>query len=263
MERPCRWKSMKKSMTSYFHAPQSNKPLTLSQRIKKKYLSHSDNNISFLSDDLSEKEIIKIMLFVDQANKIIKRYFGVKSTFCLIICNGELEMQSQIMSKIRGGNGIILRQREHQEQQQHNFHCRLNKVVAMTDYMLKEIIIRNDIAKFGNYLHELIHGVLDISHTYHLREALAWYYMLKLTEQHKYARPSYPIWIEHVYIAPVRKLVLFLVTIFKQKQMRLNPIESNSIKSSDEGSLVRCRNFFFYMIKRPLRRPRFTYLWHH
>ena len=57
--------------------------------------------------------------------------------------------------------------------------------------------------------------------------------------------------------------VMFLVIIFKQKQMRLNPIESNSIKSSDEGSLVRCRNSYFYMIKRPLRRPRFTYLWHH
>jgi hypothetical protein len=172
--------------------------------MKKKYLDHSDNNISFLSNDLSEKEINKIMLFVDQANEIIKRYFGVKSTFCLIICNGELEMQTQIMSKIRG-NGIVLRQREHQEQQQ-NYHYRISKVVAMTDYELKEIIIRNDIAKFGNYLHELIHGVLDISHTYQLREALAWYYTLKLTEQHKYARPSYPIWVDHVYIAPVKKL---------------------------------------------------------
>jgi hypothetical protein len=99
-------------MTNYFHATRSNKPITLSQRMKKKYLDHSDNNISFLSNDLSEKKINKIMLFVDQANEIIKRYFGVKSTFCLIICNGELEMQTQIMSKIRG-NGIVLRQREH------------------------------------------------------------------------------------------------------------------------------------------------------
>jgi hypothetical protein len=181
-------------MANYFHATRSNKPLTLSQHMKKKYLDHSDNNISFLSNDLSEKEINKIMLFVDQANEIIKRF----------ICNGELEMQTQIMSKIRG-NGIVLRQREHQEQQQ-NHHYRISKVVAMTDYELKEIIIRNDIAKFGNYLHELIHGVLDISHTYQLREALAWYYTLKLTEQHKYARPSYPIWVDHVYIAPVKKL---------------------------------------------------------
>jgi hypothetical protein len=192
-------------MTNHFPAIRSNKSLTLSQRMKKRYLNIRDSNISFLSNDLSEKEINKIMLFVDQANEIIKRYFGVKSTFCLIICNGELEMQTQVMSKIRGENGIVQLQRKQQEQRQ-NYHHRISKVVAMTDYELKEIIIRNDIAKFGNYLHELIHGVLDISHTYQLREALAWYYTLKLTEQYKYTRPSYPIWVDHIYIEPVKKL---------------------------------------------------------
>jgi hypothetical protein len=173
--------------------------------MKKKYLNIRDSNISFLSNDLSEKEINKIMLFVDQANEIINRYLGVKSTFRLIICSGELEMQTQILSKIRGENGIVQLQRKQQEQRQ-NYQHRISKVVAMTDYELKEIIIRNDIAKFGNYLHELIHGVLNISHTHQLREALAWYYTLKLTEQHKYTRPSYPIWVDHVYIAPVKKL---------------------------------------------------------
>jgi hypothetical protein len=190
------------SMTNYFHTTRSNRPLTLNHRIKKKYLNHCGSNISFLSNNLSEKEINKIMLFVERANEIIKRYFGVKSTFHLIICSGELEMQTQILSKIRG-DGIVQLQLE---QQQRNNHYRIDKVIAMTDYELKEIIIRNDIAKFGNYLHELIHGVLDISHTHQLREALAWYYTLKLTERHKYTRPSYPIWINLVYIAPVTKL---------------------------------------------------------
>jgi hypothetical protein len=190
-------------MTNYSYATRSNRPLTLNRpRMKKRYLNHGDNNISFLSNDLSENEINRIMLFVDRANEIIKHYFGVKSTFHLIICSRELEMQTQIWSKIRG-NRIVLPQ---QEQEQQNNYYRISKVVAMTDYELKEIIIRSDIAMFGNYLHELIHGVLDISHTHQLREALAWYYTLKLTEQHEYTRPSYPIWVNLVYIAPVKKL---------------------------------------------------------
>jgi hypothetical protein len=192
-------------MINYSHTTQSNRSLTLNHHMKKKYLNHINNTISFLSNDLSEKEISMTLLFVDRANEIIKRYFGVKSTFRLIICSGELEMQTQILSKIRG-NGFVLRHQLEQQQQQQNNHYRINKVVAMTDYELKEIIIRNDIAKYGNYLHELIYGVLDISHTYQLREAFAWYYTLKLTEQHKYTRPSYPNWVNLVYIEPVKKL---------------------------------------------------------
>ena len=32
--------------------------------------------------------------------------------------------------------------------------------VAITDYYLKEIVVRFDVAKFGHYLHEFIHGIL-------------------------------------------------------------------------------------------------------
>ena len=113
-------------------------------------------------------------------------------------------MRNQVMSKMRG-NGIVQRQRKQQEQRQ-NYHFRISKLVALTDYQLKETIIRNDIARFGNYLHELIYGVLDRSHTHQLREALAWYYTLKLTEQHKYVRPWCPMWIDHLYITPVKRL---------------------------------------------------------
>jgi hypothetical protein len=113
-------------------------------------------------------------------------------------------MQTRVVLKIRENGNVQLQSEQHEQLQ--NYLYMLSKVVAMTDYKLKEIIIRNDIAKFGNYLHELIHGVLDRSHSYQLREALAWYYTLKLTEQHKYTRPSYPIWVDHVYIVPVKKL---------------------------------------------------------
>ena len=84
-------------------------------------------------------------------------------------------MRTQIMSKIRG-NGIVQRKR------QEHYPGETRKLVALTDYQLRETIIRYDIATFGNYLHELIYGVLDKSHTHQLREALAWYYTLKLTD---------------------------------------------------------------------------------
>jgi hypothetical protein len=75
-------------------------------------------------------------------------------------------MQTRVVLKIRENGNVQLQSEQHEQLQ--NYLYMLSKVVAMTDYKLKEIIIRNDIAKFGNYLHELIHGVLDRSHSYQL-----------------------------------------------------------------------------------------------
>lgn len=166
--------------------------------MRKKNTNHDNGNILFLSDDLLLQEINKVMLFVFEANEIIYRYFGTKSNFDLIICNGHKEMQPQIISKL-GSNGIV------QWQQKHNPQG-MNNSVSIIDYMLEKIIIRHDIAKFGHYLLELILSVLDRSHTHQLREALAWYYTLKLTEKFRYVRPSYPIWIDYLYVTPIKRL---------------------------------------------------------
>ena len=88
-------------MTSQFPATASESS-TLSEHRKKKNFNHNDSNIILLSNDLSYQEINMILVFVSQANEIIKRHFRVKSTFDLIICKGEREMRTQIMSKIRG-----------------------------------------------------------------------------------------------------------------------------------------------------------------
>ena len=81
-----------------------------------------------------------------------------------------------------------------------------NKFVGITDYHLEEIVIRSDIARFGHYLHELIHGILSKDHTHQLREGLAWYFTLKLTERYRYVRPAYPSWVDELYIYPVNML---------------------------------------------------------
>ena len=151
------------------------------------------DQIVFFSDYLSRQEISKVLVFVHQANEIIYHYFGTMSNFDLIICKGHQQMQTQIMAKLRSN----VRQNNPRE---------ISNSVAMTDYELKKIIIRHDIAKFGHYLLELILSVLDRFHTHQLREALAWYYALKLTEQFRYVRPSYPIWIDYLYVTPVKRL---------------------------------------------------------
>ena len=80
------------------------------------------------------------------------------------------------------------------------------KFVGITDYHLEEIVIRCDIARFGHYLHELIHGIISKNHPHQLREGLAWYFTLKLTEGYRYVRPSYPSWVDMLYVYPVKRL---------------------------------------------------------
>lgn len=80
------------------------------------------------------------------------------------------------------------------------------RFVGITDYRLEEIVIRCDIARFGHYLHELIHGIISKTHPHQLREGLAWYFTLKLTEEFRYVRPSYPSWVDVLYVYPVNRL---------------------------------------------------------
>jgi hypothetical protein len=80
------------------------------------------------------------------------------------------------------------------------------RFVGITDYRLEEIVIRCDIARFGHYLHELIHGIISKTHPHQLREGLAWYFTLKLTEGYRYVRPSYPSWVDVLYVYPVNRL---------------------------------------------------------
>ena len=53
------------------------------------------------------------------------------------------------------------------------------KFVGITDYHLEEIVIRFDIARFGHFLHELIHGIISRIHPHQLREGFAWYFTFK------------------------------------------------------------------------------------
>jgi hypothetical protein len=151
-------------------------------------LSHSD--IVFLSHS-SSSQFQKVTAFIDIANNMIYEYFGTKTNFDIIICHGSWEMEVQIVSRI------------------HNLHSGqyyTTKSAAITDYRLKEIIVRCDIAKFGHYLHELIHGILGKKHSHQLKEGLAWYFTEVLTAPKVYLMPSLSLFILESYVTPVRKL---------------------------------------------------------
>ena len=129
-------------------------------------------------------------MLIGSADEIIAEYFGVRTSFDIVICHGSWEMEIQVISRRRE---LPLQYDD-------------TKSVAITDYRLKEIIIRHDVAKFGHYLHELIHGIISKNHSQQLREGLAWYFTLKLTERCRYVRPKYPAWIDNLYLYPVKKL---------------------------------------------------------
>lgn len=147
--------------------------------------------INFLTD-LSSDEVRKISSLIETANDTIDKYFGIATTFDVLICRGSWEMEVQVIS----------RRKETLERAIHSD----TRFVGMTDYRLQEIVIRCDIAKYGHYLHELIHGIISKSHTHQLREGMAWYFTLKLTEDFRYVRPTYPAWVDEMYVYPTRRL---------------------------------------------------------
>ncbi|MDQ3840855.1 MAG: hypothetical protein M3297_16505 [Thermoproteota archaeon] len=147
-------------------------------------------DIMFLSQ-LSESQFQKVTTFIDIANNMIYEYFGTRTNFDIIICHGSWEMEVQIISRI---HNLAAGQ----------FYS--TKSAAITDYRLKEIVLRCDVAKFGHYLHELIHGILGEKHSHQLKEGLAWYFTQVLTGTKVYLMPNLPVFVIDLYVAPVKKL---------------------------------------------------------
>ena len=146
--------------------------------------------VSFLTGATSE-ETEKVSSWVKYANKIINNYFGIVTSFDVIICRGRWEMEVQVISRQDPSTFSMYND---------------TKFVGITDYRLREIVIRCDLARFGHYLHELIHGIISKNHPHQLREGFAWYFTLKLTEGYRYVRPAYPSWVDVLYLYPVNKL---------------------------------------------------------
>ena len=172
------------------------------------------NIITFLAE-LGTEEMRRARWFIDTANALIKHHFGIQTSFDIVICNGAWEMEVQVITRKEGALAPYnARNRISNNSRGNNLQEPLlyddTKVIGLTDYRLEEIVIRFDAAKFGHYLHELIHGVINKDHPHQLREGLAWYFTLKLTENNKYTRPSYPPWIDTLYVYPTKRLAMIV-----------------------------------------------------
>lgn len=120
----------------------------------KRLTYQSERVVSFLTCATGE-EINRVSSWIKHANTMINDYFGIVTSFDVLICRGRWEMEVQVIS--RKGQRTLSMYDD-------------TKFVGITDYRLREIVIRFDIARFGHYLHELIHGIISKSHTHQLRE---------------------------------------------------------------------------------------------
>src|ERR671939_479701 len=71
------------------------------------------------------------------AYKTINEYFGIITSFDILICRGSWEMEVQVISRKRSKFSATYDD---------------TKSIGITDYRLEEIVIRYDIARFGHYL---------------------------------------------------------------------------------------------------------------
>jgi hypothetical protein len=193
-------------------------------------MTDPSQRIIFLTEEITKEEMKKVLALVESVNKIVDGYFGIRPSFDIVICRGSWEMEIQCISR-----------RPEISPEKYDD----TRSTPITDCHLQEIVIRYDSAKFGHYLHELIHGVVYKGHTRQLREGLAWYFTLRLTEEYRYVRPSCQSWIDDLYIRPIRKLAHVVGDDFlKDFATGRASIEEDAL-SSDIQELFLPEEFFY------------------
>jgi hypothetical protein len=156
--------------------------------------SSVEQRITFLCDlDASEKQ--NIVALAAHADKMVYDYFNKQCDFDVIICDGSWSMEVQTISRRKSNETLSFSD---------------TRSISLTDSRLKEIVLRKDKAKFGHYLHEMIYAVTCRGFPEQLREALAWFFTLELTESCRYVRPNYSGWVTDLYLAPARNFVQML-----------------------------------------------------
>lgn len=185
--------------------------------------------IIFLTETSSE-DTQNISLLIEHASKLVYDYFGVHPTFDILICKGSWQMEVQVLAR--------------KERSNLSLPAGVN-LVGMTDYHLREIVIRFDTATFGHYLHELIHSIISKSHPHQLREGLAWYFTAKLTEQ-RYTKAYPPSWVIATYVEPVKKLAQIVGEEFLRDLALGNAAIELTLLPSDVKDLFMPEELFYF-----------------
>ncbi len=130
-------------------------------------------------DDLTEIEKLeKIISFVYIASEHIDNYFN--------IC---ISLDFKMNFNEWNGEDIILFKTNHVSNIKS--YLRSSQVDNSTkDSHAYVTAVRHKNSKFGHYLYALLYGLMDKRHNNKIRQSLAWYFTLKLTETAKYVRPN-------------------------------------------------------------------------
>lgn len=138
--------------------------------------------------EADEKERQKILRMLGIAANIVSNYFGKKSDFDVVIVEDGWSMELQTISRER-----------------RRFYD--TKYLAVTDLNLREIVIRKDVARLAQYIHELIHSITPREYPHQLREGLAYYFTLEILKSCECQMPRYSAWVDDLYVKPTRSLV--------------------------------------------------------
>lgn len=138
--------------------------------------------------DADQKERRKILAMLGMAATMVSEYFGRKCEFDVVICDDAWCMELQAASREHG--------------KRHNI-----KYLALTDHNLREVIIRKDVAKFAQYIHEMIHSITPRRYTHQLREAIAYYFTFEILRNHPDLYPTHPPSADELYVRPLGSMV--------------------------------------------------------
>ena len=61
------------------------------------HIANSHYGVTFLTT-VTNEEILKVLALIDNANNIIDKFFGVRTSFDIVICRGGWEMEIQFIS---------------------------------------------------------------------------------------------------------------------------------------------------------------------
>jgi hypothetical protein len=130
-------------------------------------------------DDLAEIEKLKkIISFVYIASKRIGHYFDI----CVSL---DFKMNS---GHWKGEDIVLFKTKYDSDRKPDSILSGLDDDIG--DNPASVTAVRHKNAKFGHYLYALLYGIIDKRHNTRIRQTLAWFFTLRLTENAKYVRPS-------------------------------------------------------------------------
>jgi hypothetical protein len=143
------------------------------------------------------EEFEKILSFIYIATKYVNQFFDVA-----------ISLNISTKENPSWDDNLVVFKTVEQYRLRNFIVSRVNEPIV--EYHIHNIFIRYSNSAFGHYLSALTYGIISPMHKRKLREALAWYFTLKLTETSKYTRPQISSIVDYHNVSLVEKLALMI-----------------------------------------------------